>query len=80
MRRLEAGGIPKEQVSYFYRYGIYDSEMFVGRYFDPEVDNYGRFNVVVYWRHSGNDGVASRPRYEETEIVMRIDVPELDRV
>ena len=78
-RRLESKGIPKEQVSYFYRLERYDSERFVGRSFGPDVDDGGRFVVDAGWHpsDSGDDGVASRPRYGEDEIVMRINVPEI---
>lgn len=73
IERLEAKGIPAEQVSYFWRSDRYDSERFVGRIFGPHSAGGGRFSVDAD-RHpsiSGYDGVASRPAYKP-EIVMEV--------
>ena len=78
MTRLEAKGIPREQVSYFYRLGKYDSNRFVGRLFNPSVSGYGRFLVDANWlpSRSGGGGVASRPAYGKHEVVMEVSASE----
>lgn len=73
MKRLEANGIPAEQLSYFYRLDDYgDGYRFVGRSFYPDLDDDGRFHVYADWAPSdlGNGRVSSRPAYGHTEIVM----------
>ena len=50
IKRLKAAGIPKEQVSYFYRNDNYhDAERFVGRNFVPGWGDVGRFLVGADW-------------------------------
>jgi len=75
IKKLEANGIPKEQVSYFYRLDNYENERFAGRVFDPGWDAYGRFRVYLDWppSNSGIAWVASRPAYGNPEIVMEVD-------
>ena len=74
IKRLEAKGIPKEQILYFYRLDNYDNDRFVGRDFYPGDLDFGRFIVDADVRpsDSGFDWVASRPAYGNPEIVMEI--------
>jgi hypothetical protein len=72
MARLEKTGVPKEQVSYFYRNDNYhNAEMFVGRAFYPSCVARGRFGVDANGLPAdfGDGGVASRPAYRDQEIV-----------
>ncbi len=78
VRRLEAKGIPANQVSYFFRLDNYEDDRFVGRFFGPDWLDSGRFYVDAgrLPSNSGNGGVASRPAYGKPEIVMEVDAPQ----
>jgi len=75
IKRLESKGIPKEQLSKFYRPERYGSGSFVSRDFDPDFFDGGCFGVYASRRpfYSGDDGVASRPAYGNPEIVMEVN-------
>ena len=79
IKLLEHAGIPREQVSYFYRLDRYGSERFVGRVFDPGGGDYGRFYVGAGWLPSvpGNAGVGSRQVSEDIEIAFEVDARHL---
>ena len=75
IRRLETEGIPKEQVSYFYRLDNYKGdERFAGRDFDPGFPDLGRFRVYLDGLPSsrGDDWVASLPAYGRPKILMEV--------
>jgi hypothetical protein len=74
IKRLEAKGLPGNYVSYFYRLDSYDGDRFVGRVF-PDVADDGRFRVNADWSpsYSGYVGVASRPAYGKSDVVMEVD-------
>jgi hypothetical protein len=75
---LEEKGIPPEQVSFFWRPGNYSDERFVGRGFYPVFGGGGRFYVGAFGLPSDSGvWVASRPRYEESEIIGEAAEPEM---
>jgi len=73
IRRLEAKGIPPEQVSYFWRPDRYDSPRFVDRDFLPDREDGGRFYIDADRRlsYAGDGVVASRPAYREPRFRIR---------
>ena len=76
IRRLEAKGIPAQQVSCFYRLDRYPEEQFVGVGFYPWAHALGRFMADLGRTpsYSGGTGVGSRPAYIRTpEIIMEVD-------
>ncbi len=81
MKRLEKRGIPKEQVSFFYRLDNYDSERFVGRDFNPDIDGHGRFDIDANRRpdDSGNGRLGSRSA-DEPKIVGEVEAPKKEAV
>jgi hypothetical protein len=81
-KRLEAKGIPKDQVSYFRRLDNYEGvERFVGRFFDPDGGDYGRFCVDFGGLpdYSGLGLVGCRFA-DEKRVVMEVSSPEEAKV
>ena len=78
MRAWERHGLNPDYVSFFDRQDSYkNGNRFVGRVFDPGLGAAGRFYVYACRLPSlsGDDGVASRPKYDghpNPEIVMEI--------
>ncbi|MFH1631006.1 MAG: hypothetical protein ABIA21_02170 [Candidatus Aenigmatarchaeota archaeon] len=73
MKRLEAKGIPKEQVAYFYRLDDYSNEMYVGRNFYPQHDKMdGRFFVDLHKvpSNSGKVKVGARRKFIESDDIV----------
>ncbi|KHO47419.1 MAG: hypothetical protein QT00_C0002G0071 [archaeon GW2011_AR5] len=69
--------LPAVEISGFYRPDNFKGgKRFVGRDFDPDFGDYGRFYVLADRRplDSGVDGVASRPAYAEHNVIGEIDI------
>ena len=67
VKAWEKAGLDADYTSYFYRPSDYkDRDRFVGRGFGPSLDGHGRFGVYAgrLPSVSGDDRVASRPKYE----------------
>ena len=77
IRRLEAKGIPPDQVSSFYRLDRYPEEQFVGVGFYPWTHALGRFTADMSRvpTYSGGTGVGSRPAHNPpANIIMEVDL------
>ena len=77
IKKLEAAGMPKEQVSYWYRLDNYrNNERFVGHDFGPNRGGFGQFGVDAY-RFPGRLGlgrVGSLPAHVENQIVFEVPI------